>query len=165
MVNSYKHHYVYKTTNKKTGEFYIGKRSCDCEINKDDYMGSGIKIQEQIESIGLKNFKKDILAICRNNEELTLVESAFIKMNLHYPKNLNINRGVKVKDFNLYKKLEHDVRKYKTKVRELRAEKNEKMFVYKDRVEYVDRPTRKRNALSRALNNMIKEEKNQNIQC
>ena len=35
-----KYNYVYKITNVKTNEFYIGVRSCDCEINNDRYMGS-----------------------------------------------------------------------------------------------------------------------------
>lgn len=33
-------HYNYKITNIKTGEFYIGVRSCKCPIEEDLYMGS-----------------------------------------------------------------------------------------------------------------------------
>lgn len=33
-------HYNYKITNQKTGEFYIGVRSCKCPIEEDPYMGS-----------------------------------------------------------------------------------------------------------------------------
>lgn len=36
----HKYHYNYKITNIKTKEFYVGVRSCDCEIEKDPYMGS-----------------------------------------------------------------------------------------------------------------------------
>ena len=36
----HKNHYNYKITNIKTGEFYIGVRSCDCDIEEDSYMGS-----------------------------------------------------------------------------------------------------------------------------
>lgn len=33
-------HYNYKITNTETGEFYVGVRSCKCEIEDDKYMGS-----------------------------------------------------------------------------------------------------------------------------
>lgn len=34
------HHYTYRITNIKTNEFYIGVRSCTCNIEDDPYMGS-----------------------------------------------------------------------------------------------------------------------------
>ena len=34
------YHYNYKILNTKTGEFYIGVRSCKCKIEDDPYMGS-----------------------------------------------------------------------------------------------------------------------------
>lgn len=33
-------HYVYKLIDPITNEFYFGSRSCSCEINNDEYMGS-----------------------------------------------------------------------------------------------------------------------------
>ena len=36
----HKYHYTYKITNNLTNEFYVGVRSCDCEIELDPYMGS-----------------------------------------------------------------------------------------------------------------------------
>lgn len=36
----HKYNYTYKITNIKTKEFYVGVRSCDCEISDDKYMGS-----------------------------------------------------------------------------------------------------------------------------
>lgn len=36
----HKYNYTYKITNIKTKEFYVGVRSCDCEIECDKYMGS-----------------------------------------------------------------------------------------------------------------------------
>ena len=54
-------HYNYKITNTKTGEFYIGVRSCSCNIEDDPYMGSSsiwnkLYIQEH-----RKDLKKEIL--------------------------------------------------------------------------------------------------------
>ena len=36
----HKYNYNYKITNTETNEFYVGVRSCDCEVEKDKYMGS-----------------------------------------------------------------------------------------------------------------------------
>lgn len=33
-------HYNYKITNSQTGEFYVGVRSCKCDVSEDPYMGS-----------------------------------------------------------------------------------------------------------------------------
>lgn len=35
-----KYHYTYRITNLETNEFYVGVRSCSCEIEDDPYMGS-----------------------------------------------------------------------------------------------------------------------------
>ena len=37
---THKYHYNYKIINSETNEFYIGVRSCDCEIEQDKYIGS-----------------------------------------------------------------------------------------------------------------------------
>ena len=36
----HKFNYTYKITNTEIQEFYVGVRSCDCEIREDKYMGS-----------------------------------------------------------------------------------------------------------------------------
>lgn len=36
----HKFNYTYKITNTETQEFYVGVRSCNCDIEKDKYMGS-----------------------------------------------------------------------------------------------------------------------------
>jgi len=35
-----KYHYVYKLKHKDTGEFYYGSRTCECNPELNDYMGS-----------------------------------------------------------------------------------------------------------------------------
>lgn len=56
------HHYVYKIIDTKTKEFYIGSRSCKCNIEDDTYMGSPIhwkpSINNLIKQIIKCNFRK-----------------------------------------------------------------------------------------------------------
>ena len=46
-------HYVYKITNLVNDKKYIGKRSCHCSIEKDDYMGSGKELLKDLNGTGL----------------------------------------------------------------------------------------------------------------
>ncbi|MCK5020002.1 MAG: hypothetical protein KAS32_23315 [Candidatus Peribacteraceae bacterium] len=62
-----RNHYVYRITQiepkEKFGRYYIGVRTCDCSIENDEYMGSGIISSPTIEKYGVDCFKKDILYI------------------------------------------------------------------------------------------------------
>ena len=40
-MNRLEKHYIYLTINKINGMKYIGRRTCQCEIKDDDYLGSG----------------------------------------------------------------------------------------------------------------------------
>lgn len=76
-------HYVYKITNILNGKIYIGVRSCDCAIDEDPYMGSGRSLREDMDMIGVYNFKKEIIRICEDREsalelERELVDHDFI---------------------------------------------------------------------------------------
>lgn len=76
----HKYNYTYKITNILTNEFYVGVRSCDCEIKDDKYMGSSsiwtkLYIKEHKE-----NLKKEILEIFEtrklaNDGEVKLLRS------------------------------------------------------------------------------------------
>lgn len=72
-------HYVYKITNLINNKKYIGKRSCDCDIKDDQYMGSGIILKKAIKKYGKDNFKKDIIEILDNEEEAFQREMYWIK--------------------------------------------------------------------------------------
>ena len=64
-----KRHYVYETTNLINGKKYIGKRTCNCPIEEDKYIGSGKLLKKAIEKYGKENFKKEILQVCNSEED------------------------------------------------------------------------------------------------
>ena len=71
-----KYNYVYITTNKINGKFYIGKHSTD-NLN-DKYLGSGIKLNNAIKKYGKENFKKRILCFCESEEQAFEVEKFLV---------------------------------------------------------------------------------------
>jgi group I intron endonuclease len=66
---------IYKTTNLINGKFYIGK---DVK-NSDSYFGSGILLKKSIKKYGIENFKKEILEICQNKDQLEEREKYWIQ--------------------------------------------------------------------------------------
>lgn len=62
-------YYVYKITNKVNGHFYIGKRSCRCDISEDRYTGSGEGIILARRKYGSLNFSKEILGTFGTEQE------------------------------------------------------------------------------------------------
>lgn len=56
------------TTNLINNKKYIGKRKCNCDINKDEYLGSGKILKNAIAKYGKENFEKKILEICDNED-------------------------------------------------------------------------------------------------
>lgn len=67
---------VYKITNLVNGKVYIGVHKT--KIIKDDYMGSGRLIRRAINKYGIKNFKKEIIARCDNEEEMYEFEAKLV---------------------------------------------------------------------------------------
>jgi len=84
---------IYKITNIKTGEYYIGLNS----TSNSDYFGSGTNIKHQIEKYGKENFIKEILCLITSNltndNILKKIESVYINNFIHDPKNINIQKG------------------------------------------------------------------------
>jgi len=67
---------IYKITNILNGKYYIGKHQTE---NLDDgYMGSGKLICRSVKKHGKENFKKEILFIFDNEEEMNVKEAEIV---------------------------------------------------------------------------------------
>jgi hypothetical protein len=78
-------HYVYKIEDKKSCEFYFGSRTCQTNIEDDDYMGS-MKTWKP----NKKNIQKVILkSDFENREDALLYEKKLVEKNIKHPLNRN----------------------------------------------------------------------------
>ncbi len=111
--------YVYKTVNKVNGKYYIGKHKGELD---DEYLGSGLVIQQAIEKYGKDSFEKEILIICITEQEVRHWEKRIIDLNINNPKCYNIAPGGQgghvIKHFSedekkeIYKKAGQKIREY-----------------------------------------------------
>ena len=84
--------YVYKTTNKLNGKYYIGKHISNKET--DDYLGSGLLLWRAINKYGIENFSKEIIEYCESSSVLNEREKYWIeKTDSLYPRGYNIAKG------------------------------------------------------------------------
>lgn len=70
--------YIYKTTCLINNKIYIGQCSKSPE-ESEDYFGSGRRIKDCLKKHGKKNFKKEILCICKSQKALDVMEEFYIK--------------------------------------------------------------------------------------
>ena len=83
---------IYKITNSVNEHFYIGAHKTN--DLRDDYFGSGKKLEKAIEKYGVENFVKTILFFCKNIKELYRKEAKIVDSNLLDDKNCyNIRLG------------------------------------------------------------------------
>lgn len=75
-----KYRYLYKITNKLTGQYYYGIHST--KTLDDGYMGSGIKIKEAIKQLGVDNFIKEYIEFFEDDDSLRNAERKLVNANL-----------------------------------------------------------------------------------
>lgn len=76
-------YYIYLTTNLLDGRNYVGKHKCPLNKTPETdttYYGSGVDLKPDLKKFGKKNFSKEILAICHNEDELNILEKQYIKL-------------------------------------------------------------------------------------
>ncbi len=81
------YYFIYKTTNKINGKYYIGRHS----TNKldDGYFGSGLWVSRS----NKKNLEREILLFCDSFEELLEKEKEYIKQNIDNAQCMNFNNS------------------------------------------------------------------------
>lgn len=75
-----KYHYIYKTTNLKTGRFYVGMHSTN--NLKDGYLGSGTRLRRSIRKNGKENFKLEIIEFLPDRKALKEREKELVNEDL-----------------------------------------------------------------------------------
>ena len=115
---------IYKTTNKKTGQYYIGLNT----TSNPNYLGSGVELKKQIEKYGKKNFIKEILCLVTSNSTdeniLRKIEHAYILNHIDNKnclnKSIGYNKAKKTKfnyHKNRYQSLKNDLKLISTLTR------------------------------------------------
>jgi len=86
------HHYIYKTTCKVTGRFYIGMHSTS--KLEDGYLGSGKRLRSSIRKWGIENHTKEILEFLPDRSSLKEREKNLVNEDLlHDPMCMNLQIG------------------------------------------------------------------------
>lgn len=83
--------YIYKITNLLNGKVYVGKHTCKSIENI--YYGSGVAIKAAIKKHGKENFKKDVLCICKSEDELNKMEIEWIEKLGSFGDGYNMTKG------------------------------------------------------------------------
>jgi hypothetical protein len=87
-----RYHFIYKTTNLKNGNFYIGMHSTD--IINDGYLGSGNRLRRSIKRNGKENFSFEILEYFPDRITLAERENHIVNDDLlNDPKCMNLRVG------------------------------------------------------------------------
>ena len=87
-----RYHYIYKTTCKVTGKFYVGMHSSDSL--DDGYLGSGKILGYSRKKYGDENHVREILEFCSSRDELKQREKEIVnEALLADPLNINLKYG------------------------------------------------------------------------
>jgi hypothetical protein len=110
---------VYKTTNQVNGKFYIGTHKT-VDLN-DDYIGSGKYLKYAIEKHGIENFKKEILFVFDNPEEMFAKEAEIVTKDFLAEEN---TYNLKVGGFGGFDYINKDADKLSLRNRKIAASRN-----------------------------------------
>ena len=92
MSKQKKYHYIYKTTCKITGKFYVGMHSTD--NLEDGYLGSGKILGYSRNKYGDENHVREILEFVSSRDELKQREKEIVNEEmLRHPLNINLKYG------------------------------------------------------------------------
>jgi hypothetical protein len=110
---------VYKTTNQVNGKFYIGTHKT-VDLN-DDYIGSGKYLKHAIEKHGIENFKKEILFVFDNPEEMFAKEAEIVTVDFLTEEN---TYNLKVGGFGGFDYINKDASKLSERNRKIAASRD-----------------------------------------
>ncbi len=87
------HGFIYLTTNLVNGKVYIGQRTFREGFMT--YLGSGTSFRRAVKKYGKENFKRVILCVCKNYDELDQWEDFFVELfeSRNTEKGYNIKKG------------------------------------------------------------------------
>ena len=71
-------HYLYRTTNKLNGKYYVGVHTTDRKFGTDGYIGSGTLLRKSINKNGKHNFMCEVVTTCRTREEVSELEALIV---------------------------------------------------------------------------------------
>lgn len=69
-------HFIYKTTNRINGKYYIGKHKT--KQKSDGYIGSGRALKQAIQKYGRSAFRCEILEYAESDEQLNRLEEQYV---------------------------------------------------------------------------------------
>ena len=69
--------FIYITTNLINGKKYLGQKKIDDHGKWRNYMGSGVAFKQAVKKYGLENFKREIIDVANNADELNRLEKQY----------------------------------------------------------------------------------------
>lgn len=86
--------FVYKITNKQTKRFYIGKKHFHIGSEWRNYYGSSKLLNKDIKIYGKDSFTREILCLCKDENDLTYQEMRYQCKNDSLETNESYNQNI-----------------------------------------------------------------------
>ena len=86
-IRKYKYYFIYKTTNLINGKIYVGQHSTNdfddsyigCGVYRQNDATENIPFHNSVRKYGYKNFRREIIELCKDREQLEKREIFWIK--------------------------------------------------------------------------------------